>query len=86
MGSRTSDVAEEQPRLNIEHRVLVMASALRYGSDTDRIERLLDGFYAENGPGWELINVFKLGAMEFPSSQAELMFVFQRRSYADPVR
>ncbi len=49
----------------------------------EALEGMLDGFYAEHGPGWELVNSFKLGVDDYVTHDQELMLVFQRRSYLE---
>ncbi|MBI1180832.1 MAG: hypothetical protein GC201_09760 [Alphaproteobacteria bacterium] len=71
----------EQPRLRVEHRVLVAPSGGEPGGRARRLENLLDDFYAEHGPAWELVNVYKVGTSDFVSDRQELLFVFQRRTY-----
>lgn len=76
----TSTVTE-QPRLRIEHRVLVASAAGPAENQTRRLEKLLDEFYVEHGSAWELVNVFKVGASDFMANHQELLFIFQRRTY-----
>jgi hypothetical protein len=72
---------DEQPRLRIEHRVLVAPGSSSTEGRPRKLENLLDDFYAEHGPAWELVNVFKVGASDFIGSHQEVMFVFQKRTY-----
>jgi hypothetical protein len=74
-------VATEQPRLRIEHRVLVAPAGVSDPSRNPTLEKLLDDFYGEHGPAWELVNVFRIGASDMLTDAQQLMFVFQRRHY-----
>ncbi len=78
--AKGTSVVTEQPRLRIEHRVLV-ASAMSAREQGRKLEKLLDDFYVEHGSAWELVNVFKVGASDFMASHQELLFIFQRRTY-----
>jgi hypothetical protein len=79
--ARCASVATEQPRLRIEHRVLMAPGGGNNSGHPRKLENLLDAFYREHGPAWELVNVFKVGTSDFMASQQELMFIFQRRTY-----
>jgi hypothetical protein len=79
--ARCTSVAATQPQLRVEHRVLVAQATASTESQTRKLEKLLDEFYREHGPGWELVNMFKVGASDFMANHQELMFIFQRRSY-----
>ena len=79
--AKGSSVVTEQPRLRIEHRVLVAPSVGAEQARTPKLEKLLDDFYVEHGSAWELVNVFKVGASDYVGTHQELMFVFQRRTY-----
>jgi hypothetical protein len=71
----------EQPRLRIEHRVLVTPADGFAQNQTRKLEKMLDEFYVEHGPAWELVNMFKVGASDFMANHQELLFIFQRRTY-----
>ena len=75
-------VVEDQPQLRVEHRVM-MAPMPSLSGRAEALEEMLDDFYAEHGPGWELVNSFKLGVEDYATNDRELMLVFQRRSYLD---
>lgn len=79
--TKCASVETEQPRLRIEHRVLMAPAGGNNSGQPRKLENLLDAFYVEHGPAWELVNVFKVGASDFMASQQELMFIFQRRMY-----
>jgi hypothetical protein len=76
-----TSVVTEQPRLHVEHRVLVSPAASSAEIQTRKLEKLLDEFYLEHGSAWELVNVFKVGASDFMANHQELLFIFQRRTY-----
>ena len=71
----------EQPRLRIEHLVLVALAAGSVQNQSRRLEKMLDEFYVEHGSAWELVNMFKVGASDFMANHQELLFIFQRRTY-----
>jgi hypothetical protein len=79
--AKGNTIVTEQPRLQIEHRVLVAPAAASAENQTRKLEMLLDEFYVEHGSAWELVNVFKVGASDFIANHQELMFIFQRRTY-----
>ena len=79
---KSASVVNEQPRLRIEHRVLVAsADGGSAHNQTRKLEKMLDDFYAEHGSAWELVNMFKVGASDFMANHQELLFIFQRRIY-----
>jgi len=71
----------EQPRLRIEHRVLVASADGSVQNQSRKLEKMLDEFYVERGSAWELVNMFKVGASDFMANHQELLFIFQRRTY-----
>lgn len=71
----------EQPRLRIEHRVLVASADGSVQNQSRKLEKMLDEFYVEHGSAWELVNMFKVGASDFMANHQELLFIFQRRTY-----
>ena len=79
--AKCTTIVTDQPRLQIEHRVLVAPAIAAAESQTRKLEKLLDDFYVEHGSAWELVNVFKVGASDFMANHQELMFIFQRRTY-----
>ncbi len=80
-GVKSTSVIKEQPRLRIEHRVLVASGGDSIGGQTRKLEKMLDEFYLEHGSAWELVNMFKVGASDFMANHQELLFIFQRRTY-----
>jgi hypothetical protein len=78
---KSTSVVKEQPRLRIEHRVLVAPAGGAVQGQTRKLEKMLDEFYLEHGSAWELVNMFKVGASDFIASHQELLFIFQRRTY-----
>jgi hypothetical protein len=79
--AKCTTIVNEQPRLQVEHRVLVAPVTASAESPTRKLEKLLDEFYVEHGSAWELVNVFKVGASDFIANHQELLFIFQRRTY-----
>ena len=79
--AKPTSVVREQPRLRIEHRVMVAATAGALHDQSHRLEKLLDEFYVEHGSAWELVNMFKVGTSDFMANHQELLFIFQRRTY-----
>lgn len=79
--AKSTSVVMEQPRLRIEHRVLVASADGSMQSQTRKLEKMLDEFYVEHGSAWELVNMFKVGASDFIANRQDLLFIFQRRTY-----
>ena len=79
--AKSVSLVREQPRLRIEHRVLVALAAGSVQNQSRRLEKMLDEFYVEHGSAWELVNMFKVGASDFMANHQELLFIFQRRTY-----
>ena len=79
--AKSVTVVREQPRLHIEHRVMVAATDGPVSGYASVLEKLLNEFYLENGPAWELVNMFKVEPSDFLTPHRELMFIFQRRTY-----
>jgi len=79
--AKSTSVVREQPRLRIEHRVLVTSADGSMQNQSQKLEKMLDEFYVEHGSAWELVNMFKVGASGFMANHQELLFIFQRRTY-----
>ena len=79
--AKSASVVKEQPRLRVEHRVLVASTDGSVRGQTQKLEKMLDEFYVEHGPAWELVNLFKVGTSDFMTNHQELLFIFQRRTY-----
>jgi hypothetical protein len=79
--AKSASLFREQPRLRVEHRVLVTSTDGSVRNQTQMLEKMLDEFYVEHGSAWELVNMFKVGTSDFMANHQELLVVFQRRTY-----
>ncbi|MGE0668537.1 MAG: hypothetical protein AB7O49_18425 [Sphingomonadales bacterium] len=79
--AKSVSMVREQPRLRVEHRVMVAPADGLDRNQIRKLEKMLDDFYVQHGPAWELVNMFRMGTSDFVSNHQELLFVFQRRAY-----